>query len=257
MIMNSNSIQISLTNKVAIITGGSRGLGRAIALLYARVGAHIVVNYVKAKSAAEELKKEAEKLGVEVLVEQGDVANYDDCKRILDSTLSKFGRVDILVNNAGIWEPGYIGSISPDSWKRVIDVNLTGVYNFSNLVVPVMKKQKSGNIINIASRCARKGEEDASSYVATKAGIIGFTRSIAMELGPFNIRVNGVAPAWAYSDMTYEHLREEGVEEEILKTIPLGRIGEPEDVANACLFLASELSSYVTGETIFLTGGAI
>jgi len=255
--MKSHSISISLSNQVAIITGGSRGLGKAISLLFARAGAHLVINYTKAKDAAFGVKKEAEKYGAEVLVEQGDVANYDDCKRILDNTLKKFSRVDILVNNAGVWEPGYIGDIPPESWKKVIDVNLTGVYNFTNLVVPFMRKQKSGNIINISSRCARRGEEGSSPYVATKAGLIGFTRSIAMELGPHNIRVNGVAPAWAYSDMTYEHFQQEGVEEEILKTIPLGRIGEPEDVANACLFLASELSSYITGETIFLSGGAI
>ena len=189
--------------------------------------------------------------------DRGNVANYDDCKRILDNVLKRFNRVDILVNNAGIWEQGYIGEISPELWKKIIEVNLNGVYNFCNLVVPVMKEQKSGNIIIISSRCARKGEEGSSPYVAAKAGLIGFIRSIAMELGPFNIRVNGVAPAWIYSDMTYDYLKKYGNEPEILKTIPLGRIGTPEDVANVCLFLASELSGYITGETIFLSGGAI
>jgi 3-oxoacyl-[acyl-carrier protein] reductase len=120
-----------------------------------------------------------------------------------------------------------------------------------------MKEQKRGNIINISSRCSRRGEAGSSSYVAAKAALNGFTRSIALELGAYNIRANGVAPAWIYSDMTYEHLGKEGVEEEILKTIPLGRIGNPEDVANLCLFLASDLSSYLTGETIFLSGGSI
>ena len=255
--MCSDAISISLSEQVAIVTGGSRGLGRAIALLFARAGANVVVNYVKNKTAAEELKEKAERYGVEVLVEQGNIANYADCQRILESTLRKFGKVDILVNNAGIWEPGNIGDITPDSWQRVIDINLTGVYNFTNLVVPVMKEQKSGNIINISSRCSRRGEVGSSSYVATKAALNGFTRSIALELGAYNIRANGIAPAWIYSDMTYEHLGKEGVEEEILKTIPLGRIGEPEDVANLCLFLASDLSSYLTGETIFLSGGSI
>lgn len=255
--MCSNEISISLSGQVAIVTGGSRGLGRAIALLYAQAGANVVVNYVKSKTEAEELKEEAEKCGVKVLVEQGDIADYADCKRILDNTLSEFSRVDILVNNAGIWEPGNIGDLAPDSWQRVIDVNLTGVYNLTNLVVPVMKEQKSGNIINVSSRCTRRGEKGSSSYAAAKAALNCFTRSIAMELGPYNIRANGVAPAWTYSDMTNEHLGQEGVEEAILKTIPLGRIGEPEDVANLCLFLASDLSSYITGETIFLTGGSI
>lgn len=255
--MCSDAISISLSGQVAIVTGGSRGLGRSIALLFARAGANVVVNYVKNKTAAEELKEKAERYGVEVLVEQGNIANYTDCQRILESTLRQFGKVDILVNNAGIWEPGNIGDIAPDSWQRVIDVNLTGVYNFTNLVVPVMKEQKSGNIINISSRCSRRGEAGSSSYVATKAALNGFTRSIALELGVYNIRVNGVAPAWIYSDMTNKHLGKEGVEEEILKTIPLGRIGDPEDVANLCLFLASDLASYLTGETIFLSGGSI
>ena len=255
--MCSNAISISLSGQVAIVTGGSRGLGRAIALLFAQAGANVVVNYVKNKTAAEDLKEKAEKCGVEVSVEQGNISNYADCKRIVENTLRKYNKVDILVNNAGIWEPGNIGDITPDSWQRVIDVNLTGVYNFTNLVVPVMKEQKCGNIINISSRCSRRGEAGSSSYVATKAALNGFTRSIALELGAYNIRANGVAPAWIYSDMTYEHLGKEGVEEEILKTIPLGRIGEPEDVANLCLFLASDLSSYLTGETIFLSGGSI
>ena len=255
--MCSDAISISLSGQVAIVTGGSRGLGRAIALLFAQAGANVVVNYVKNKTSAEELKEEAERYGVEVLIEQGNIANYADCKRILENTLRQFNKVNILVNNAGIWEPGNIGDITPDSWQRVIDVNLTGVYNFINLVVPVMKEQKYGNIINISSRCSRRGEANASSYVATKAALNGFTRSIALELGAYNIRVNGVAPAWIYSDMTYEHLGKEGVEEDILKTIPLGRIGDPEDVANLCLFLASDLSSYITGETIFLSGGSI
>ncbi len=255
--MCSDGISISLSGQAAIITGGSRGLGKAIALLFAQAGANVVVNYAKNKTAAEELKEEAEKYGVEVLVEQGNIANYADCKRILENTLRQFNKVNILVNNAGIWELGNIGDITPDSWQRVIDVNLTGVYNFTNLVVPVMKEQKRGNIINISSRCSRRGEAGSSSYVATKAALNGFTRSIALELGAYNIRANGVAPAWIYSDMTYEHLGNEGVEEEILKTIPLGRIGDPEDVANLCLFLASDLSSYLTGETIFLSGGSI
>ncbi|MGD9344898.1 MAG: 3-oxoacyl-ACP reductase family protein [Candidatus Aminicenantes bacterium] len=255
--MRSNAISISLSGQVAIVTGGSRGLGRAIALLFAQAGANVVVNYIKNKIAAEEFKQKAEKYGVDVLIEQGNIANYADCKRIAENTLKKFNKVDILVNNAGIWEPGDIGEITPESWQRVIDVNLTGVYNFTNLVVPVMKEQKYGNIINISSRCSRRGESGSSSYVAAKAALNGFTRSIALELGAYNIRANGVAPAWIYSDMTYEHLGKEGVEQEILKTIPLGRIGEPEDVANLCLFLASDLSSYLTGETIFLSGGSI
>jgi 3-oxoacyl-[acyl-carrier protein] reductase len=255
--MCSDAISISLSGQVAIVTGGSRGLGRAIALLFAQAGANVVVNYAKHKAAAEELKEKAEAYGVDVLVEQGNVANYTDCQRMLDNTLEQFDKVDILVNNAGIWEPGHIGEIAPDSWQRVIDVNLTGVYNFTNLVVPLMKEQKSGNIINISSRCSRRGEAGSSSYAAAKAALNGFTRSIAIELGLYNIRANGVAPAWTYSDMITEHLAKEGVEEEILKTIPLGRIGDPVDVANLCLFLASDLSSYITGETIFLTGGSI
>ena len=255
--MCADKISLSLSEQTAIVTGGSRGLGRAIALLFAQAGADLVVNYVKNEPAAEELKKEAEKYGVDVLIEQGNTASYDDCNKMLENTLKRFNKVDILVNNAGIWEEGYIGEIAPDSWQRVIDVNLTGVYNFTNLVVPVMKEQKSGNIINISSRCSRRGEEGSSSYVAAKAALNGFTRSIALELGAYNIRVNGVAPAWIYSDMTTEHFEKEGVKEEILKTIPLGRIGDPEDVANLCLFLASDLSSYITGETIFLTGGSI
>ncbi len=248
---------MNLFGKNAVITGGSRGIGKAIALKLAESGCNIMINYIVSEYAANEVLDSLRKFNVKAVTFKGDISKPEIAKDMADKAALIFDRIDILVNNAGIWEKGNIGEMEYEQWQRIISTNIDSVFNCCNSVIPYMIKQKSGKIINISSRSARKGEEGSSAYVTSKAGIIGFTRSIAMEIGKHNICANCIAPAWIVSDMTKDYIDSNNMEKEILKTIPLGRIGEPEDVANVALFLASDLSNYLTGETIFLSGGAI
>ncbi len=248
---------MNLFGKNAVITGGSRGIGKAIALKFAEAGCNIMINYNINKSAADETLDALRKFGKKAVTFDGDISKPEIAKEMVDKAALIFEKIDILVNNAGIWEKGNIGEMEYEQWQRIITTNLDSVFNCCNSAVPYMKKQKSGKIINISSRSARKGEEGSSAYVASKAGLIGFTRSIALEVAKDNICVNCIAPAWVESDMTKDYIYSNNMEDEILKSIPLGRIGQPEDVANVALFLASTLSDYLTGETIFLSGGAI
>jgi 3-oxoacyl-[acyl-carrier protein] reductase len=251
------SDEIDLLGKNAIITGGSRGIGRAIALRLAEYGCNILINYLKDDQSAQDVLESLRFYNVKAISYKGDVSNPQISKEMIDKVISEFESIDILVNNAGIWKQGFIGEIDYNHWRLIIKTNLDSAFNCCNVVIPCMKKQRSGKIINISSRSARKGEAGSSAYVASKSALIGFTRSVAMEVGKYNINVNCIAPAWVESDMTKEYMYKENRAEEILKTIPLGRIAEPRDVADVALFLASDLSNYITGETIFLSGGAI
>jgi len=255
--MSSRNDNVNLSGKNAVITGGSRGIGRAIALRFGEAGCNVMINYVTNEEAASEVLESLRYFNVEGISFKGDVSNPEIAEEMIDKAVEKFESIDILINNAGIWERGFIGEVDYNHWRRIIRTNLDSAFNCCNFAVPYMKRQRSGKIINISSRSARKGEEGSSAYVASKSGLIGFTRSIAMEVGKYNINVNCIAPAWVESDMTKDYLHKENREKEILKTIPLGRIAEPEDVADVALFLASDLSNYLTGETIFLSGGAI
>ncbi|HHM24408.1 MAG TPA: 3-oxoacyl-ACP reductase FabG [Bacteroidetes bacterium] len=246
---------IDLQDRKVLITGGSRGIGRAAAILFARAGADVAINYFKNKQKAEEVTAEIRKLGRRGLAVQGNVASFDDARRNVDEVLQAFGRIDVLVNNAGIWEYGAIHEMTPEEWQRTLDINLNGVFYFTRLVVPHMMKQRSGRIIHISSTAGQRGEAFHSHYAATKGAIIAFTKSLAPELADYGILVNCVAPGWVNTDMSAEALVEE--RDTILRTIPLKRAGEPEEIAGAVLFLASDLATYITGEILNVNGGSV
>jgi len=246
---------IHLDGKKVLITGGSRGIGRAAAILFARAGADVAINYHRNREKAQEVIQEIEKLGRKGIAVQGNVASFEDAKRNVDEVVKAFGRIDVLVNNAGIWEYAAIHEMAPEEWKKTIDINLTGVYNFTRLVVPIMMKQKSGRIIHISSTAGQRGEAFHSHYAATKGAIIAFTKSLAPELVDHGILVNCVAPGWVNTDMSAEALVKE--RETILRTIPMKRAGEPEEIAGAILFIASDLSTYICGEIINVNGGSV
>lgn len=246
---------IKLKGKVAIITGASRGIGKATAIYFAKAGANVVINYHKTKNL-DQLVKECEKFRVKALPFKANVASESDCKKLVEFTIKHFGRVDILVNNAGVWTHAPIDKMPDKILNETLDVNLRGVFYLAREVVPYMKKQKSGNIINISSTAGQRGEAEHSHYAATKGAIISLTKSLATELAPWNIRVNCVAPGWVYTDMSKEVLEsKEG--KQILSLIPMRRVGTPVEIAGAVLFLASDLSSFITGEILNVNGGAV
>jgi 3-oxoacyl-[acyl-carrier protein] reductase len=246
---------ISLKNKVALITGASRGIGKETALLFAKAGANVVVDYYKNKDGAKKVVDQAREYKVKAFSFQADAGSYDDLKNLFDFTLGKFERIDILVNNAGIWEYTKINKIRPTELKKTLKVNLEGVFYITQMVSDVMIKQRSGNIINISSTAGQRGEPFHSHYAASKGAIISLTKSLAVELAPYNIRVNCVAPGWVDTDMSRKPLREE--KDEILRVIPMRRAAQPEEIAGPILFLASDLSSFITGEILNVNGGAV
>lgn len=242
-------------NKVALITGSSRGIGKQIAIKLAKNGYNIVVNYVNKNEEVEKTIEELKQFGVEILEAQGDISNYEQSEKIVNSTIEKFGQIDILVNNAGITKDMLIMRMKKEDFTKVIDVNLVGTFNITKNVIPHMMKKRSGRIINISSVVGISGNAGQCNYAASKAGIIGFTKSLAKELASRNILVNAVAPGFIETNMT--DVLQENVKEEIKKQIPLKRIGTAEDVANAVYFLTSEESSYITGQVLQVDGGML
>lgn len=240
-------------NKVAVVTGASRGIGRSIALALAEAGADVVVNYAGSEQAAREVASEIEKLGRKALVIQANVADSEQVAQLIQQTIEAFGRVDILVNNAGITRDNLLMRMKDDEWDDVIATNLKGVYNCIKAVTRQMMKQRSGRIINISSVVAALGNAGQANYVAAKAGVIGLTKSVARELASRGITVNAVAPGFIETDMTSK-LGEE-IQTGLLNQIPLGRLGKPEDIAHIVRFLASDQSSYITGQTFHVDGG--
>ena len=242
-----------LTDRVAIITGASRGIGRAIALALATEGAKVVVNYASSSSAADEVVKAITDGGGSAIALQADVSKLEQVDALLKETLDKFGRVDVLVNNAGITRDTLLLRMKPEDWQAVIDLNLTGVFLCTRAVSKVMLKQRSGRIINIASVAGQMGNPGQANYSAAKAGVIGFTKTVAKELASRSITVNAVAPGFIATDMTSELKSEE-----ILKYIPLGRYGEPEEVAGMVRFLAADpAAAYITGQVFNVDGGMV
>ena len=241
--------------KVALITGATRGIGRKIALTLSKEVYNIALNYRTANDELEEVKKEIEKYNVKVLAVQGDVSNYEDCERFVKETIDKFGRIDVLVNNAGITKDMLLARMKEEDFKQVIDVNLVGTFNVTKNVISYMMKARSGRIINLSSVVGISGNAGQSNYAASKAGIIGFTKSLAKEVASRNILVNAIAPGFIETSMT-DVLKDE-VKEEIAKAIPLKRMGTAEDVANLVKFLASSDSSYITGQVINVDGGML
>lgn len=247
---------IDLQDQVAIITGGSRGIGAACARLFAAAGAHLGVVFHSQDDQAQAVKNEVEQLGRKALLLKGDVSDYPTAKDHIQQTVDTFGQVDILVNNAGIWTYLEIGSGEETEWDRTIEVNLKSVFNYTDAVVPFMKKAGRGNIIHISSTAGQRGEAFHSHYAASKGGIIAYTKSLAVELAP-EIRVNSVAPGWVDTDMSDEVLSDSTQRQEVIAGIPLKRVPTAEDLAGPVLFLASDLASHITGEILNVNGGAV
>lgn len=244
-----------LKDKVAIVTGGTRGIGRAIALKLADNGANIVINYRNSDKEAEELKAILEEKGVKVLTVKCDISNFEDSKNLMDKCKEVFGKIDILVNNAGITKDTLIMRMKEEDFDNVIDVNLKGTFNCAKHASAIMLKQRFGKIINMTSVVGIAGNAGQVNYAASKAGVIGLTKSLAKELGSRGITVNAVAPGFINTDMTAS--LSEKVKEEASKNIPLKRLGDPEDVANLVGFLASDASNYITGQVINVDGGMV
>ena len=242
-------------DKVAMITGATRGIGKQIALTLANEGYNIVLNYRTENDELKQLKNEIESKNVKCLAVQGDVTNFEDCKQMIESAIKEFGKIDILVNNAGITKDMLLARMKEEDFKQVIDVNLVGTFNMTKNVISYMMKARNGRIINISSVVGIAGNAGQTNYSASKAGIIGFTKSLAKEVASRNILVNAVAPGFIETNMT-DVLKQE-VKDEIAKNIPLKRMGTPKDVANVVMFLASEDSSYITGQVISVDGGMI
>lgn len=242
-------------NKIALITGATRGIGKQIALTLAQNGYDIAINYRKENEALKETKKEIEQKGVKCLTVQGDVSNFEDCESFVKEIIEEYGKIDVLVNNAGITKDTLLMRMKKEDFEDVIDTNLVGTFNVTKNVITHMLKARSGRIINISSVVGVAGNAGQTNYSASKAGIIGFTKSLAKEVASRGILVNAVAPGFIETDMT--DVLKEDIKEEIAKSIPLKRIGTTQDVANLVKFLAGEDSSYITGQVINVDGGMI
>lgn len=247
-----------LENKVAIITGAARGIGEGIALKFAEQGAHIALTYVSEGSAekANALQEKLVALGVKAKAYRSNAGIFSECESLVNDVIKEFGAVDICVNNAGISKDNLLLRMTPEQWDDVMNINLKSVFNMTKQVIRPMMKAKSGSIINMSSVIGIMGNAGQSSYAASKAGIIGFTKSVAKELGSRNIRCNAIAPGFVETDMT-SYLKEGEQGDKYKAGIPLGRFGTSEDIANVTLFLASDLSAYVTGQVINADGGLL
>ena len=244
-----------LTDKTAVVTGGSRGIGRAIAVSLAAEGAKVAVIYAGNAAAAEETLSLIKEQGGEAVAMQCDVADDAAVSDMINAVKEQFGSVDILVNNAGITRDGLLMRMKEGDWQAVLDTNLTGVFHCTKAVTKLMMKQRSGAIINITSVVGQTGNAGQANYAAAKAGMIGFTKSVAKELASRGIRVNAVAPGCIDTDMTA--VLSDAVKEDMLKSIPLGRVAQPEEVAKAVVFLASDNASYITGQVLNVDGGMV
>ena len=244
-----------LDNKTAIITGATRGIGRGIAVEFANQGANVAFTYSSSVDAANALETELNAIGIKAKGYQSNAAEFDTAQELAKEILKEFGSIDILVNNAGITKDNLLMRISEDDFDKVIDVNLKSVFNMTKAVIRPMMKQRSGSIINMSSVVGLKGNAGQSNYAASKSGILGFSKSVALELGSRNIRSNVIAPGFIETEMTGK--LDEATVQSWRDAIPLKRGGSPEDIANACVFLASDMSSYITGQTLSVDGGML
>ncbi|HTR28550.1 MAG TPA: 3-oxoacyl-[acyl-carrier-protein] reductase [Puia sp.] len=243
-----------LENKIAIVTGASRGIGEAIALKLAAHGAHVAFTYLSSEEKAKGLEDHLKALGVKAKAYRSNAGVFAESEAFVNDVVKEFGSVDICVNNAGISKDNLLLRLSPEQWDDVINVNLKSVYNVTKQVIRPMMKAKTGSIINMSSIIGIGGNAGQSSYAASKAGIIGFTKSIAKELGSRNIRCNAIAPGFIETDMTH-YLKDGEGAKKFLEDIPLGRFGKAEEIAETTLFLASDMSAYITGQVISVCGG--
>lgn len=245
-----------LQGKVAVITGAARGIGEAVALKFAEQGANIAFTYISDSSAekAAALVLKIEALGTKAMAFQSNAADFNACEKLINDIIAAFGQIDICVNNAGISKDNLLLRMTPEQWNEVMRVNLDSVFNMTKHVIKPMMKAKSGSIINMSSVIGEMGNAGQSSYAASKAGVIGFTKSVAKELGSRNIRCNAIAPGFVETDMT-SYLKDGNSADKYKSLIPLGRFASAEDIANVCLFLGSDLGNYITGQTISACGG--
>ncbi len=244
-----------LENKTALITGASRGIGKGIAIEFARQGAHVAFTYNASAEAAKALEAELEGFGVTARGYQSNAADFDAAQQLVKDVIEDFGGLDILINNAGITKDNLLMRISEEDFDKVIEVNLKSVFNLTKAVLRPMLKQRSGSIINMSSVVGVKGNAGQTNYAASKAGILGFTKSVALELGSRNVRCNAIAPGFIETEMTAK--LDPKTVDSWRDSIPLKRGGTPEDVANACVFLGSDMSAYITGQTLNVDGGML
>ncbi len=243
-----------LENRIAIVTGASRGIGEAIAVKLAEQGAHIAFTYLNSEEKARALEEKLQGLGVRAKAFKSNAGVFSECESFVNEVVKAFGTVDICVNNAGISKDNLLLRMTPEQWDEVMDINLKSVFNMTKQVIRPMMKARKGSIINMSSIIGIRGNAGQSSYAASKAGIIGFTKSVALELGSRNIRSNAIAPGFIETDMTH-YLKEGEASKSFLEKIPLGRFGKAGEIADTTLFLASDLSSYITGQVISVCGG--
>lgn len=248
---------IRLNGRKALITGGSRGIGRATALLFARAGCDVAINYVSNSEAAMAVRSSVEEMGRECLVYKAEISSKSDIDNMVTDILSRWGELDTVVNNAGVWTYLEMGRMDESVYHETIGVNLDGVFYVINAVVPSMKEKGRGWVINVTSTAGVRGEALHSHYAASKGALHSLTKSLAVELAPYNIRVNSVAPGWVDTDMCAEVFSEPGYRDKVRKSIPLNRIPLPEDVAGPILFLASDLARHITGEILNVNGGSV
>jgi len=242
-------------NQVVLVTGASRGIGRSIATTFAQAGAHVAFTYLSSVEKGQALEKELEAFGIKAKGYRSDASKFDQAEDLINQVMTDFGQIDVLINNAGITRDGLLMRMSEEQWDEVIDVNLKSVFNLTKACIKPMMKAKSGSIVNMTSIVGIKGNAGQANYAASKAGIIGFTKSVALELGSRNIRCNAIAPGFIETEMTEE--LDAATVEDWKKNIPMKRGGDSKEVANVCLFLGSELSSYVTGQVISVNGGLL
>jgi len=242
-----------LENKVALVTGASRGIGEAIAIKFAQQGANIAFTYLSSDERAKALEEKLSGFGIKAKAYKSDAGDYAAAEQLGADVVKEFGAIDVCVNNAGISKDNLLLRLTPEQWDEVMHANLKSVYNLTRQVIKPMMKARSGSIINLSSIVGMKGNPGQSSYAASKAGIIGFTKSIAQEIGSRNIRVNAIAPGFVETDMT--HYLKDGGAEKWFEKIPLQRFGKPEEIADVALFLASNMSSYITGQVLSVCGG--
>jgi 3-oxoacyl-[acyl-carrier protein] reductase len=245
-----------LAGKTAIVTGAARGIGEAVAICFAEQGANVAFTYVSESSAerASVLEKKLQEMGVKAKAYRSNAADFSACEQLVNDVLSEFGQIDILINNAGISKDNLLLRMTPEQWNDVIQVNLNSVFYMTKHVIKPMMKARSGAIVNMSSVIGEMGNAGQSSYAASKAGVIGFTKSVAKEIGSRNIRCNAIAPGFVETDMT-QYLKEGENAAKYMSMIPLGKFASAKDIANTCLFLCSEMGSYVTGQTISVCGG--
>jgi 3-oxoacyl-[acyl-carrier protein] reductase len=248
---------LDLKDRVALVTGGSRGIGRAAVDCFARLGANVVINYVKDEGAAAETVKHAEGAGVKALAVRADVSRLEEAERLVAEGIEGLGKIDFVVCNAGIWEGGAVDALSEGAWDRTMDLNLKGTWAACRAAVPGMKAQRSGRIVIVSSTAGQRGEANVSNYAASKGGQIAFTKSLAAELGPFGINVNAVAPGWVDTDMCADVFADPAFRKSIEDGIPVGRVASPEDIAWPIVFLCSHWARHINGEILNVNGGSV